>query len=60
MVRVIVATPLALVVAGLAPLNDPPVPVLVKVTARPPVATGLLYWSASCAVMVTAELMGGL
>ena len=48
------ATPLALVVAGFAPLNEPPVPVLVNVTAIPEVATALPYWSASCAETVTA------
>ena len=59
-VKVIVATPLALVCAGLGTPNDPPVPDLEKVTQSPGVATGLSYWSASCAVMVTGEPTGGL
>jgi hypothetical protein len=59
-VNAIVATPAALVVAGLAPENAPPVPVLVNVTARPGVATALPYWSASCAVIVTAWPARGL
>ena len=45
----------------LALLSEPLVfGVLLKVTAMFAVATGLLYWSASCAVMVTEELIGGL
>ena len=33
-------------------LNEPPVPVLLHLTRMPEVATGLPYWSASCAVSV--------
>ena len=58
-VSVVVAMPLPFVVAA-AGLSEPPVPVLVNVTARPEVATALPYWSASCAVMVTAEPATGL
>src|SRR5688500_5374259 len=50
--KVIVAAPVASVVAGLAPVNVPPV-VFVNVTAVPDVATGLLLTSASCARTVT-------
>src|SRR5688572_2142198 len=50
--NVMVAAPVASVVAGLAPVKEPPF-VLVNVTAVPEVATGLLLTSASCARMVT-------
>src|SRR5688500_17548581 len=50
--KVIVAAPVASIVAGLAPVNVPPF-VIVNVTAVPDVATGLLLTSASCARTVT-------
>ncbi len=53
-----VATPLAFVV--LPPGSVPPVPVLVQVTVRPDVLTGLPYVSASWALMVTAVPATGL
>jgi hypothetical protein len=52
-VNVDVATPLAFVFTRVA-LKRPPVPVLAQVTRIPEVATGLPYWSASWAVIVTA------
>ena len=50
-VNVVVATPLALVFVRVE-LKVPPVPVLLHLTLIPEVATGLPYWSASCAYRV--------
>src|SRR5438093_2498349 len=58
-VNVTVATPPALVVLVGLP-NDPPAPVLVQVTVLPAVATGLLFASANCAVIVMALPANGL
>ena len=52
-VKVTVATPEPLVVEVGEP-SEPPVPVFDQVTVRPLVETGLLFTSASCAVIVTA------
>ena len=53
MVKVVVATPFESVLDEVG-LNDPPLPVLLQMTVVPDVLTGLPYWSASWAVMVTA------